>query len=380
MRNTLIAGILTLACVPLAGAQTTRPALSQLDAEMRALYADVAAGTVRVRLPAPAVARLMGPEDHPLNKWREQLDARVLRKLEELPTSQPGDKRIYLGDPRGLIQGDGDFDLVTVVPDGPKSITYLDDIDGSRMVAVWPRELGRVDFVGIVLNDAGHVAIPAYVAPEELGDRPVRVTAGQEQLAATFVGSDRQTNVTVFKLAKPAGKPLPLAAGKPALGSLVLVLSPTRTGAKLALWTGGQDDNAIIINVADGTVAGFARPGQMLACKGIKPVTDQIIQHGKVKRAQLGVMIVQVQPNDPIRQEVALLGARPALRVGRIFPATAAESAGLKVDDLIMSLGDQPVDDLMSFAAAISSHNGPTELKIIRDGKETTVTVNLEPR
>ena len=390
MRNALVLGIL-FAAASVVAAQTSRPALSQLDAEMRALYAEVAAGTVRVRLPAPSVARLIGPEDHPLNKWREQLDARVLRNLEDIPpatqplqprTTAPGDAAG--GGGGGLIQGAGDDagNLVTITPGGPKAVTYIDDLDADRLIAVWPREYaaGRGDFVGIVLDDAGYVAIPAYVTREELGGRTLRVTAAHEQIDANFVGSDRQTNVTVLKLAKPVGKPMPLAADKPKLGALVLVLSPTRTGAKLALWSGGQDDNAVVVNAVDGTVAGFARPGQMLACGGMKSVIQQIIEHGRVKRAQLGVLIAQVPANDPIRQQVATLGARPALRVAKVMRDTAASAAGLRTGDLILSLAGEPVEDLPTFAAAISSHSGPTELKVIRDGQETTVKVDLQPQ
>ncbi len=66
-------------------AQTTRPALAQLDAEMRALHADVASGTVRVQLPLATVARLMEPEGHP--RWhkrqRELNEPRVIRTVNE---------------------------------------------------------------------------------------------------------------------------------------------------------------------------------------------------------------------------------------------------------------------------------------------------------
>src|SRR5215204_5209468 len=97
MRNTLLTAtlIVTFAAAPVALAQTTRPALSQLDVEMRSLYAEVSAGTVRVQLPMPTMARLMGPDDHWLRKWGDQLDGRVLGKIEEMAATQPADIRIY---------------------------------------------------------------------------------------------------------------------------------------------------------------------------------------------------------------------------------------------------------------------------------------------
>jgi len=144
-------------------------------------------------------------------------------------------------------------------------------------------------------------------------------------------------------------------------------------------WSGGHEDHAVVVDV-NGRVAGFARPGQLLAGEDLRFVAGEIIKHGKVKRAELGCFIKQVQPNDPVRQQVAPLGARPALYVVKVLPNSAAIGGGLQAGDLILSLAGEPVEDIPTFAAAISSHSGRTELKLLRDGKETTVTVNLEPK
>jgi S1-C subfamily serine protease len=368
-----LAAVVTGVPVRLVRAQTTRPGLSQLDAEMRSLYAQVAAGTVRVQLPMPTVARLLGPDEHWMRKWADQIDANVMAKIEEMATTQPS---ANVGMQPGLPRADA---RRTFVPGDPQSVVYLDDV-GERLVAVLPRDGAEGEFCGVVLGDGAHVAIPAYVTKEEVGGRALRVTAGQEQIDATFVGSDRQTNVTVLKLAKPWGTALAFADEKPHPGSLVLMLSPARRGAKLTVWSGGYDDHAVVIDV-NGRVAGFARPGQVLAGADLRFVADEIVKHGKVKRAQLGVMIAQVRSNDALRQQVPALGARPALRVSRVMPNTAAAAAGgLKTGDLILSLAGEAVEDIPTFAAAISSHSGPTELKVLRDGKEATVTVNLEPK
>ena len=374
-KSFLIPGVLATFLAASAFAQTTRPALAQLDAEMRSLYGQVAAGTVRVQLPMPTIARLMAPDGHPIHKWSELVDAAVWERLQQLSATRPTDARVG----RGPAEGTGDENR-TLLPGDSRQVVYLDDVaTGNKMVAVLPSQPGPGDFCGVVLDDTGHVAIPVYVKRDEVGDRPLRVAAGEEQIDATFVGSDRQTNVTVLKLAKPFGKPLALADEKPAMGAMVIMLSPARRGAKLTLWSGGHEDHAVVFDVS-GRVTGFARPGQVLAGEDLRFVAGEIIKHGKVKRAQLGCMIKQVPPTDPIRQQVAPLGARHALQVVKVLPNSAAVGGGLKAGDLILSLAGEPVEDLPTFAAAISSHSGPTELKLIRDGKETTVTVNLEPK
>lgn len=374
----LVPGVLGLliAAAP-APAQTTRPALAQLDAEIRALHADVAAGTVRVQLPVPALARLMGPGGHPMGKWSDIVDASIWNKLQELAATRPTDMQVFSGGERIAQRRDGN--AVTNTPGGSKTVVYLDDM-AEKMVAVLPDELGaRGELVGVVLDDSGHIAVPAYIKKDDSGGRPLHVTVGDEQVEATFVGSDRQTNLTVLKLAKPLGKPLAVADEKPPLGALVLMLAPARRGAALKVWSGGHEDHAVVIDMS-GRIAGFARPGQLLAGTDLKFVAGEIIKHGKVKRARLGALIGQVSPHDPIRQQVALLGARPALRVAKVLPDSPAVAGGLKAGDLILSLAGEPVEDLTTFAAAISSHRGPTELQLIRDGKETTVAVNLQPK
>jgi hypothetical protein len=365
----LIPGFLATFIATSAFAQTTRPMLSQLDAEMRSLYGQIAAGTVRVQLPVPTMARLMAPDGHPIHKWSELVDAAVWERLQQLAATRPVEA--IRDDGRAAAAGES------------RQIVYLDDgggnANGNKMIAVLPSEPGQGDFVGVVLDDAGHVAIPAYVKREEAGSQPLRVMAGDERVEATFVGSDRQTNVTVLKLARPFGTPLALSDAKPASGALVMMLSPARRGAKLTVWSGGHEDHAVVVDV-NGRVAGFARPGQLLAGEDLRFVAGEIIKHGKVKRAELGCFIKQVQPNDPVRQQVAPLGARPALYVVKVLPNSAAIGGGLQAGDLILSLAGEPVEDIPTFAAAISSHSGRTELKLLRDGKETTVTVNLEPK
>ena len=107
-------------------------------------------------------------------------------------------------------------DDVTVAPGESRNVAYLDDV-ANRMLAVVPRESSPADLIGIVLEGGTHVAIPAYITAEEAGGRPLHAFAGNEQVDATFVGSDKHTNVTVLKLAKPYGKAMPFADAKPAL-------------------------------------------------------------------------------------------------------------------------------------------------------------------
>jgi S1-C subfamily serine protease len=392
---------------PATAAPAQRPALAQLDGELRALYRDVEAGIVRVHLPAPALARLFGPDveglrQHPLRKWEPWLDDDVRRLL---PRDRDGRPRMRFELRREDDGGGADAGAASTGPtervnattqpgqqqqqqqQGERDMALeadravvraLEDPDGLTMMML-PDGAADDEFVAFVYDDQGHVVLPTYVDKRALGNRPVRVTAGDRQVDATFVGADRQTNLTVLKLDQPTGTPLTLGDEKPPLGSLVLVLGPHRRSVDLAVWSGARDASGIVVTAADARVAGVVRSGQMLSGDAVRPVVDQLIKSGSVKRAKLGAMIFDVAADDPIREHVPQLGARPAVRIVKVLPNSAAAAAGLRPNDLILSLAGEAVNDIPSFAAAISGQHGPTELKIIREGREQTVTVELKP-
>jgi S1-C subfamily serine protease len=229
----------------------------------------------------------------------------------------------------------------------------------------------------LIFDDAGHLLVPLYLEKETVGDG-VRASVGDGPvLIATFVASDKQTNLTVLKLPANAGKPVKLSAKRPMDGAMVMLLAPNSDSAKLMLWTGGQRDIAGVVVGVDGAVAGFARYGQFLSAGACKPVVEQLVATGKVKRAMLGVTVREVQRGDPAREQSAALGNQPALRVEEVLPRSAAALADLHRDDLILTVDGEPVGDPASFAAAIANRSGKTPMRVLRAGNRVDVTVEL---
>jgi membrane-associated protease RseP (regulator of RpoE activity) len=195
------------------------------------------------------------------------------------------------------------------------------------------------------------------------------VGGGNQIVAAHFVGSDRQTNLTVIQLDSPLGSPVALVGGRPPDGALIMLLSPNGDSGHLSIWTGGQQDRGLLITTA-GNVGGFVRLGQYLSGDAMKPIASELIQYGKVRRAALGVLISQAET--PAGQR--------AMRIEQVIQNSAAAAAGLREGDFILSLAGSSVGDVPSFAAAIAERNGQTDLEILRDGQPVTVTVNLKPQ
>src|SRR5579863_461241 len=116
---------------------------------------------------------------------------------------------------------------------------------------------------------------------------------------------------------------------------------------------------------------GFAIPMSM-----VKPVMDQILEHGKVVRGYLGVYIQDVTPD--IARAFNFTGNGGAL-VGDVSPNTPGARAGLRKGDIIVKLDGQPVSDYTALRLNISEMAPGTNVKlgVWRDGKMQDVNVTL---
>jgi hypothetical protein len=379
------------ASVALAQQATTQPQglLEQLDHDTRALYARIQGSVVRVALPPPMWVNELAAKESPLEKWKGQLDPAMRQKLEEhikatrageyhqvnatvTTTTQPTTAPTGGAAPR---QG-----APAAEPAAGGSVTVLAPVRVGGNVQWRPVTITFSNHIGVVIDTQGRVLVPLYVEREAVGQRKLPVTlADGRTVFARFVGSDRLLNLTVLQMDQPIGHAVRVAAGRPSDGALVLMISPNAPGAHLQVWTGGHQDMGLVARM-DGGIWGFARFGHFLKLDDALPVVDQLVQHGEIKRAQLGVWVQEVPPQDPLRQHVPLLSSRPALKVLEVVPGSAAQRAGLKVDDLVLSLAGQPVGDTTDFAMAISHTAGPADLRVIRDNAETTIRVELTPQ
>jgi serine protease Do len=173
-------------------------------------------------------------------------------------------------------------------------------------------------------------------------------------------------------------KPVKLSRDKPVEGSLVLYLSPNDASGRLGVWSNYSRDYGVVVGV-NGQVLGIARYGQFLSGAACQLIADQIIRHGAVRRATLGVIITQVEADDPLRAEQPQLGERPAVRVDEVMKNSPAERGGLRAGDVILSLAGEAVNGIPGLAAAVAARTGRTELQVLRAGEVISVEVDLQP-
>jgi len=131
--------------------------------------------------------------------------------------------------------------------------------------------------------------------------------------------------------------------------------------------------NAEMLSPVDANIGiGFAIPSNMA-----RRVMDDLRKDGRVRRAQLGVLV------QPVTSDLADgLGLK---RVGgavisNITPDSAADRAGLKRGDVIQSFNGQPVNDVNSLRnhVADAQPGSNASVVIVRDGAEKTISVKLD--
>ncbi|ROO82904.1 S1-C subfamily serine protease [Actinocorallia herbida] len=242
---------------------------------------------------------------------------------------------------------------------------------------------------GFVLDTEGHVVTNHHVIED--GGELIADLPGRRSQPAKIVGADRLTDLAVLRLAEPPEHHLELRAEPARLGELCLALGsplglfpesvslgiisglarslPTRGGVR-SLERVLQTDCAINpgnsggplvdargrvlgVNTAirtDGAGIGFAVPAGTVAS-----VALDLIAHGRVTRASLGVAIaerhVEIDGLTAKRQIVTRVGEGNALRVGDALLAVN----GVEIDGRA-ALYDQLGGDRIGVALTLAIH------------------------
>jgi serine protease Do len=117
---------------------------------------------------------------------------------------------------------------------------------------------------------------------------------------------------------------------------------------------------------------GFAIPSDLA-----RKVVKQLEKKGKVVRGFLGVILQDLSEEE---RRTLNLKSRDGAFIVEVEPGTPADKAGLERYDVMVEFDGQPVKNRhdLSFKIAETAPGTKVDIKVIRDGKEKTLTAKLE--
>jgi len=268
---------------------------------------------------------------------------------------------------------------------------------------------------GFIIDDQGRILTNNHVVRDA---ESIKVTLNDGRtFKATTVGTDPATDVAVIKI---EGSKLPvvplgdsdklrigdwaIAIGNPLgdlRGSVTVGIISAQGRSNLNIFGGTPDyqdfiqtdasinfgnsggplcnirGEAIGINTAintSGQGIGFAIPINLA-----KHVAEQLVAHGTVKRAMMGVTLANMTP------EIAEgfgLGDQQGVIIQSVYKDSPAEKAGLERNDVIVEMNGTPVIDRDKFRLKIADTPSGTRIKLgyLRDGKRKDTEVTLADR
>ena len=255
----------------------------------------------------------------------------------------------------------------------------------------------NADSLTVVLADQSeHEARVVGVDPDH-DLAVVQIQVANEKLSPISVGSSHDLKVgqKVLAIGNPFGLDHTLTTGvvsalhrsiesmtKRTIENVIqtdAAINPGNSGGPL-LDSGGRliGINTMIVSPS----GAFSGIGFAVPVDTINDIVPQLIQHGRVIRAGIGVSLL---PDSLARRSV-----RQGVIVGKVAPGGPADRAGLRGTtqgllgqrgDVIIALDGEPVDTGDDLFRLLGRHKAGEEvrLEILRDGQIRQVVVRLEP-
>lgn len=264
---------------------------------------------------------------------------------------------------------------------------------------------------GVIVRQDGYILTNHHVID---GAERIKVDLGDNRtLEARVVGSDPPSDLAVLKL-EASGLPVlslgdsdrtrvgdvVLAIGNPlGVGQTVTMGIISAKGRQTGLSNGSFEDflqtdapinqgnsggplvstnnelvgiNSQILSPSGGSIGlGFAIPSNMA-----RTVMDQLINTGKVRRGQLGIVVVKIPSEEASKMGI---DRGPGVVVYDVQPGSAADRAGIRKGDVITALNGTSINDPNSFRNLIAASPPGSEvtLTIKRGGSEQQVRATL---
>jgi len=134
-------------------------------------------------------------------------------------------------------------------------------------------------------------------------------------------------------------------------------------------------------------IAGAAGPGIQaqgigfaISVNGAKPIAQQLVSSGQVVHPFLGIRYTALTPSSA--RQLGIQGVQNGIVVMKVVPGSPAERAGVKDLDVIVKVGNQPIEQEGTLGRVLSTHKpgDVISLEIQRGGKTEQIRVTLGER
>ena len=265
---------------------------------------------------------------------------------------------------------------------------------------------------GVIVDPQGIILTNNHVV-EDADEIIVRFADGRE-VDATEIKADPLSDLAVLRV--PTDRPLPAArlgdSSKLEIGDWVIAIgSPFELEATVSAGiisgkgrgiekirrgrllqtdaainpgnSGGPlvnlEGEVVGINTAIATSSGgYQGIGFAIPINRAKWVSRELLAHGRVRRAYLGIRIDELTPEAARKLELA---PRSGVYVVDVLSGSPADAAGLRTNDVIVEFADQPVRGPRDLQDVVEQKpiGSKQTVKIIRHGKPLSITVTLQP-
>ena len=213
-----------------------------------------------------------------------------------------------------------------------------------------------------------------FIAPAELGDSS-RLRPGQIVIA---IGNPLGFASTVTSgIVSALGRTMRAQTGRliDAVIQTDAALNPGSSGGPLV------DSHGRVVGINTAVIAGAQAICFAVPVSAAHIVIPQLLADGRVRRGWIGVA-GQTIPLSRRRVQVSHLTAASAVLVTDVIAGGPAQRAGIRVRDIILSVGDvvlTSVDD-MQRALGVNSIQRPTRVALLRDGVQLSLTLTPTER
>jgi len=262
-------------------------------------------------------------------------------------------------------------------------------IDSTGVILTNNHVVAGADEIVVELSDGRQFQVVDVKNDERTDLAVLRIETEEPLPAATLGRSDRlEIGDWVLAIGNPfnldgtvsagiiSGKGRSLEAGKRAnFLQTDAAINPGNSGGPLV----NLDGEVVGINTAiASSTGGYQGVGFAIPIDLAKWVTGQLVQHGSVQRAYLGVQISEI--TGPVAEKFGVAPFQGVL-VMEVYPKTPAAVAGFQEGDIVVAFAGQPVNNPRQLQEVVerSSAGSKQKVDVIRNGGPKTLYVVVKP-